>query len=91
MIRSFRHKGLKELFEKGRSAKVPANLRDRVLELMRLLDAARSSRDLTLPGLRVHPWKGGSDRWSMDVNGPWRLTWEWDDGQAEKVDLQQPH
>jgi plasmid maintenance system killer protein len=27
----------------------------------------------------------------VDVNGPWRITFEWQDGEAVKVDLVQDH
>ncbi len=30
-------------------------------------------------------------RWSVDVNGPWRITFEFQDGDAFRVELVQPH
>ena len=50
MIETFRQKGLKELFETGKSAKVDAKLRRRCLDVLDALDAANSLNDLNLPG-----------------------------------------
>lgn len=54
-----------------------------------LLDTADNLRELSLPGLRPHPI--GDDRYAIDVNGPWRITFEWEDGDALRVDLEQYH
>ncbi|HEV2652540.1 MAG TPA: type II toxin-antitoxin system RelE/ParE family toxin [Rhizomicrobium sp.] len=88
MIQSFAHKGLKELFERGRSAKIRQDLTRRVIQI---LDAGTLD-DLKLPGLRLHPDSRYKPvRWRVDVNGPWRITFEWQDGKASKVDLVQDH
>jgi toxin HigB-1 len=57
------------------------------------LDAATELRQLDLPGFRLHPLKGEqAGRWAIDVNGPWRITFKWsDDGDAQRVDLEQYH
>ena len=93
MIRSFRHKGLRDLFLKAQSAGVRSDLRKRSLARLDALDAATELRQLNLPGFRLHPLKGEqAGRWSIDVNGPWRITFEWsEDGNAYRVDLEQYH
>ena len=58
MIKSFRHKGLKALYERSETKGVdPAQLK-RVRALLARLDAAREPRDMGHPGLRLHPMKG---------------------------------
>jgi proteic killer suppression protein len=92
VIRSFRHKGLRGLFLTGRSAGLRADLRRRCLVRLDALYAALELRQLDdLPGLRLHPLEGDrAGRWAIDVNGPWRITFEWsEDGDAYRVDLEQ--
>ena len=93
MIRSFRHKGLRDLFVTGRGAGVRSDLRKRCLARLDALDAATELRQLDLPGLRLHPLTGElAGRWAMTVNGPWQITFEWSaDGDAHGVDLEQYH
>ena len=93
MIRSFRHKGLRDLFLRGRGAAVRPDLRKRSLARLDALDAATELRQLDLPGFRLHPLKGEqAGRWAIDVSGPWRITFEWsEDGNAHRVDLEQYH
>lgn len=90
MIKSFRNKVLRELFETGRSAKVPSELRKRIVERLDALHAARTLGDLDQPGLRCHPLKG-IGRYAIAVNGPWRITFEWIAPDAFRVDLEQYH
>lgn len=92
MIRSFAAKGLEELFEKGRSSKVRQDLAKRVIQILDALHNAKSLNDLKLPGLRLHPDSRYKPvKWRVDVNGPWRITFEWHESDAYKVDLVQDH
>jgi len=91
MIRSFISKGLKELFETGVSRRVRQDLTRRCVQILDALNHAKTLDDLKLPGLRLHPTKTKPVRWRVDVNGPWRITFEWKDGDAVKVDLVQDH
>jgi proteic killer suppression protein len=91
VIESFRHKGLKELFETGRSAKVPPALRQRSSDRMEIMDAASDLIQLNLPGYNLHPLHTRPERHSIHVNGPWCITFEWRAPNASKVDLEQYH
>jgi proteic killer suppression protein len=91
VIRSFRHKGLKELFEKGAGAKVAAALRDRAMRRLDALDAATEPNDMNVPGFNFHALRGKPQRYSVHVNGPWCITFEFRDGDAHRVDLEQYH
>ena len=92
MIQSLIHKGLRELFETGRSRRVRQDLTKRCVQILDALHHATSLDDLKLPGLRLHPDSRTKPvRWRVDVNGPWRITFEWKDGDAYKVDLVQDH
>lgn len=91
MLLSFRHKGLAELFERGRSRRVPPSLHARCLRRLDALDQAESLQELNLPGFDFHPLRGKPQRYSIHVNGPWCITFEWEDGEAKRVDLEQYH
>ncbi|HVA81208.1 MAG TPA: type II toxin-antitoxin system RelE/ParE family toxin [Candidatus Binataceae bacterium] len=91
MIRGFRHRPLEELFRKGRGGKVAASLRSRVLRRLDALEHAAALRDLNIPGFDFHPLKGKPQRYSLHVNGPWCITFEWRDGDAWSVAMEQYH
>lgn len=91
VIRSFRHKGLAELFETGRSAKMRQDLQRRALRRLDVLDQAAVLGDLKVPGFDLHPLRATPIRYSLHVNGPWCITFEWIDGDAWRVDLDQYH
>lgn len=92
MIRSFRHKGLAELFRTGKSARVRPDLQARSLRRLDALNAADDLAEMNMPGFDFHPLKGHKPtRYSLHVNGPWCVTFEWVDGDALRVDLEQYH
>ncbi len=91
MIRSFRHKGLAELFERGRSRRVRQDLQTRCLRRLEVLDQAQSLTDLNLPGFNFHGLHGLPKRYSIHINGPWCITFEWEEDEALRVDLEQYH
>ncbi len=77
MIKSFRHKGLRELFLTGKGAGVRPDLRTRCLARLDALDAATELSQLDVPGCRLHPLRGDrAGRWAIDVSGPWRIAFE---------------
>ena len=92
MIRNFRHKGLKRLFEKDDRRRVPAQSAERIKRLLDALEAARIVRDLHLPGFGLHELKGDrTGTWAISVSGNWRITFTFNDGEARNVDLEDYH
>lgn len=91
MIRNFRHKGLAELFERGRSRRVRHDLQARCLRRLEVMDQAESLADLNVPGFNLHRLHGSPERYSIHVNGPWRITFEWMHDEVAQVDLEQYH
>jgi proteic killer suppression protein len=91
MIRSFQHKGLRELFETGASRKVRQDLQGRALRRLDALEWAETLEALNVPGFNFHPLRGKPTRYSLHLNGPWCITFEWDGGDALRVDLEQYH
>ncbi len=91
MIKSFKHKGLSELFEKGRSRHTGAGLQSRSLRRLEALDQAELLSDLNIPGFDFHGLQGKPKRYSIHVNGPWCITFEWENTDALRVNLEQYH
>lgn len=92
MIQSFRHKGLKRFFETGGLTGIQPQHAKRLRMLLTALDTAKSIDDMDIPGVRLHPLKGTErGRWSMWVNGNWRLTFEFQDGNAHILDYEDYH
>ena len=85
---NIKHKGLRELFERERSARLPAHLAPRIRNILGMLEAARSSHDMDMPGFRLHPLKGRREGlWSVRVSGNWRIVFRFESGTAVDVDL----
>ena len=91
MIKSFKHKGLAELFETGRTRRVRQDLQSRCLRRLEALDQAEVLNDLNVPGFNFHGLHGVPKRYSIHVNGPWCITFEWKASEALRVDFEQYH
>lgn len=92
MVESFQHKGLKRFFETGSAAGIQSHHAKRLRMLLAALDSARTVEDMDISGFRLHPLKGtGRGRWSVWVNGNWRLTFEFRNGNAHVLDYEDYH
>ncbi len=92
MIETFRHKGLRQLFEDDNPKGVRAEHLRKIRQILAFLDAANSLEDLNYPALRLHPLKGEMKGfWSLWVNGNWRIVFTFEDGAFKKVDLVDYH
>lgn len=91
MIASFIHKGLKELFEEGKSTKIQKVLTSRIIRRLDAIDAANSLDALRVPGFNFHGLEGVPKRYSIHVNGPWCITFEWREDNAYRINLENYH
>ena len=92
MIRSFKSKGLAELWEKGRTKKIDAKVHARILRRLDRLEIAARLDEMNVPGLDFHPLRGFKPtRHSVHVSGPWCITFEFEDGDASRIDFEQYH
>jgi proteic killer suppression protein len=92
VIKTFRHKGLKELFETGRTSKINKQLQAKTLRILDALNRAKKPQDMNIPGYDFHALKGfNPTRYTTHVNGPWCVTFEFDGDGALKVDFEQYH
>ena len=92
MIVSFRHKGLKLLYDTGSARGVQPAHKAKLLSLLAALDVAAGPEELALPSYRLHPLKGEmKGNWSIWVNGNWRVTFRFTGTDVELVDYQDYH
>ena len=91
VIKSFTSKGLKELFQTGKSRRIGANFHRRALLILDYLHAATSPEAMNIPGMDFHRLRGDrSGAYAVKLTGNWRITFEWDDG-AINVDMEDYH
>jgi toxin HigB-1 len=92
MIKSFRHKGLRNFFDTGKVSGIQPQHSKRLRMILAALDTAFSIDDMDISGLRLHRLKGSErGRWSVWVSGNWRVTFEFIDGQAYVLDYEDYH
>ena len=92
MIQSFRHKGLRRYFETGSCAGIKPVHAKRLRMILAALATATMIEDMDIAGLRLHSLKGRErGRWSVWVNGNWRVTFEFREGHAYVLDYEDYH
>jgi proteic killer suppression protein len=92
MIRDFRHKGLKQLFESGISVGVNPQHVPRLRRILALLETAETLHDMDLAGLNLHELKGErKGTWSVKVSGNWRVTFKIKQGDAIDINYEDYH
>ena len=92
MIRAFRHKGLKALYEGKRSAKVERSHIAKLERILSALDEATGSDEMDIPGFRLHQLKGKRKGFfSVWVSGNWRVIFRFDGVDVVDVDYVDYH
>jgi proteic killer suppression protein len=92
MVRSFKYRGLKRLFERDNRSGIGPDLVDAVQEILTVLDAAATPQDLNLPGYHLHPLKGDlKGFWSVTVRANWRIIFRFEGTDTFDVELTDYH
>lgn len=92
MIKSFKHKGLERFYLGGSTRGIQAVHANKLRMQLAALDVAQTIDDMDIPGYRLHPLKGSRKGiWSITVNGNWRITFEFADGNAYIVNYEDYH
>jgi proteic killer suppression protein len=92
VIKTFISKGLEELWDKGTSPKIDKKLYKRLLVRLDRLNIISAPEQMNLPGFDFHALQGHRPtRYSVHVNGPWCVTFEFEGGDAYRVDFEQYH
>lgn len=92
MIKSFKHKGQKKFFDTGNKAGIQAKHERRLRMQLTAIDTATFIDDIVLPGFKLHALRGSRNSvWSITVNGNWRVTFEFIDGNAYILNYEDYH
>ncbi|MEA2993760.1 MAG: toxin HigB [Alphaproteobacteria bacterium] len=92
MIESFRHKGLKRFYEAEDRSKLPADMVERIRDVLTALDAAQTIDGMNSPSLRLHPLKGKlKGFWAVTIRANWRIIFRFRNGHAFDVDFVDYH
>jgi proteic killer suppression protein len=92
MIKSFKHKGLKKLFETGKSSGINPQHAERLRKILALLETSETIEDMDLPGLNLHNLKGKmKNTFAVKVSGNWRVTFKLRDGDILEVNYEDYH
>ena len=92
MIKSFKHKGRKKYFELGSTAGIQNSHAKKLKMQLAAIDTAQTIEDIDLSGYQLHQLKGGREGiWSIAVDGNWRVTFEFKDGNAFILNYEDYH
>ena len=92
MIRRFRHRGLKRLFEYDDRRALNAQHVEKIARVLARLAFATEPGHLNLPGWRLHPLKGElAGFWSVTINANWRIVFRFENGDVTDVDYLDYH
>lgn len=87
MITSFRHRGLKALYEGRTARRVAPDHVSKLMDILAILDRSQRPQDVDLPGLRLHRLKGElRGHHAVTVSGNWRVTFRFQNGDVLDVD-----
>jgi proteic killer suppression protein len=93
MIKSFRCKETKNIFERKRSRKLPPNIQRTAMRKLWMIDAATIINDLRIPlANRLEKLKGKrKGQHSIRINKQWRICFNWRSGNAYHVEIVDYH
>ena len=93
MIRSFKCKETKKIFNLERSRKVPASIQQLALRKLKMLNCSISINDLRVPPANRLEKLSGSRKgqWSIRINDQWRICFNWKNSDAYDVEIVDYH
>ena len=87
MIASFKHRGLKALYDGRAARRVAPEHIEKLRDILAALDRSRKPNGMDLPGFRLHALRGAMKGWfAVTVSGNWRVIFRFKDGSAVDVD-----
>ncbi len=92
MVASFRHRGLKALYDGRTTRRVAPNHVEKLRDILAALDRSHVPADMNLPGFRLHELRGRlKGHYAVSVSGNWRVTFRFEDGSPADVDYVDYH
>ncbi len=92
MIINFKHKGLRDFFEKGNGSKLNQAHIKKLRLILAKLHAAHTTKDLNFPGSSLHQLAGDREGFfAISVNDNWRVTFKFENGDVSFLDYVDYH
>jgi proteic killer suppression protein len=93
MIKSFAHKGLRLLWERNNSSKLPSIQTAKLTRILTVLNTVKTLDPIrAIPGYRLHPLSGKMvGVWSVWVTGNYRILFRFEEGDVYDVDYVDYH
>jgi len=93
MIKSFKNKETKKIFNREYSLKLPSSMQRLALRKLSIIHAATSLGDLRVPpGNRLELLKGKrKGQYSIRINDQWRICFKWQQGDPYDVEITDYH
>lgn len=93
MIRSFKCKETKKIFDRQRSRRLPYDIQQVALRKLRMLNRSVTLNDLRVPPAnRLEKLSGSrAGQYSIRINDQWRVCFEWRGGDAYNVEIVDYH
>jgi len=94
-IKAFKHKGLKKFHKDGSTRGIKVSHKKKLVILLTALEAALHIDDMKIPSFRYHKLTGSKKNEPVEhsvwVNGNWRVTFEFENGDAYLLDYRDYH
>ncbi len=92
MITHFKHRGLKRFFLQGDPSRLPPEMIDRIDTILTKLHASKTIEELNVHSYHLHELKGARrGTWAISVQGNWRITFAFENGEASQVNFEDYH
>lgn len=92
MIASFKHRGLKALYDGRTARRVAPTHVQKLRDILAVLDRSRRPQDVDIPGFRLHSLKGElRGHYAVVVSANWRVTFRFEEGNVVDVDYLDYH
>jgi len=92
MITSFKHKGLKNYFINDDKRLLNHQFIERIERILDMLDVSKEASDMNIQSWHFHSLKGErKGTYAVTVQGNWRITFKFKNGEAFDVDLEDYH
>lgn len=92
MIKSFKHKGLKQFWESGTTKGIQQKHAKKLKSMLVVLNNAEDIDEIScFPAFKAHQLYRENKPWSLTVNGNWRLTFVFEDGNVYILNYEDYH
>ena len=92
MIKTFKHKGLRQFWETGTIKGIQPKHSKRLKSMLMVLDNAEDIEEITcFHTFNAHQLHRENKPWALKVNGNWRLTFKFENGDVYILNYEDYH